>query len=126
MDPIAEMFVQIRNAQDIHKKSLVVSFSRHKLAILKVLKENHQIADFREIMENKFKNIEIKLISDRLILIRRLSRPGRRIYSASSRIPQPKTPQGLVIVSTSEGIMKGEEARGKGLGGEVIAEVISE
>lgn len=123
MDPIADMFSQIKNAQNAKIPRLKVPFSKHKLAILGILKASKQIADFQEVGENTHKKfIEIKLYKDKSINFKIISHPGRRFYSSSAMIPQPRDPQSMVIVSTSEGVMKGEEARKKGLGGEIIAE----
>ena len=125
-DPIADMFIQIQNAQNAQKKTLDVEFSKVKMAILNILKECQKINNFREIVDKRrpaVKKIEIEL-SQKGSLIKRISRPGRRVYVSGSRIPRPKSPRGLLILSTSEGMMTGEEARKKGLGGEIIGEVI--
>lgn len=124
MDPIAEMFSQIKNAQGARREKLVISYSKIKLAILTVLKLHHQIANYRllEKQHDKSKKIEIDL-KQNFIDIRRVSRPGRRVYSSSNNIPQPKRPKSMVIISTSQGVLEGEEARKKGLGGELIAEI---
>lgn len=122
MDPIAEMFSQIKNAQGARHEKMTISFSKLKVAILELLKAHHQIVDFRLIDLPLGKKIEIDLKQD-LIDIRRISRPGRRVYSAANKIPKPKRPQSMVVVSTSKGIFEGEEARKKGLGGELIAEI---
>lgn len=124
MDPIADMFSQIKNAQYAQKESLTVFYSKIKLAILNVLKEHHQIADFRAI-ENKdsSKKIEIVLLKDVIFDIKKISRPGRRVYTTAVNIPRPKKTRAIVIISTSQGILEGETARKKGLGGEVIAEI---
>ena len=121
MDPIAEMFCQIVNAQAAQKEKLAVPFSKIKMAILAILKENGKIENFQEIKTDKFRQIEI-ILGKAGFVIHRISRPGRRVYASNGKIPKAKTYQGLVIVSTSEGIMVGEEARKKGLGGEVIGE----
>jgi len=130
MDPIAEMFSQIRNAQNVGKDSLVVPYSKVKIAILKVLKARKQVADFRLIEKDvksrkKFtgRQIQINLSQEYSGVIHRVSRPGRRVYTSFSKIPRPQKPAALVIVSTSEGILEGEEARKKGLGGEILAEI---
>jgi len=124
MDPIADMFSQIKNAQNIQKETLVISFSKIKMAILSILKEHHQVGDFRLKEKNhEFKKIEIDLLKDKVIDLRRISRPGRRVYTSGANIPWPKRRQAVIIISTSEGVLAGEAARKKGLGGEVIAEV---
>lgn len=129
MDPIADMFSQIKNAGAVRSASLIISYSKLKTAILDVLKKHHQIAGFN-ILENdgknakkNFKQIEIKLAEESPTDINKISRPGRRVYASSKDIPRPKRAGTLIIVSTSQGILEGEAARRKGLGGEVLAEV---
>ena len=123
MDPIANSFVQIKNAINARKKSLKIPHSKLKMAILAILKSNGYDLDFKEVSEDKFKKIEINLTGS-ILKIQRVSRSGRRVYSSSSRIPRKRTPKGLFIVSTPEGIMSGEQARKKGVGGEILAEII--
>ncbi|MFA6493167.1 MAG: 30S ribosomal protein S8 [Patescibacteria group bacterium] len=143
MDPIADMFSQIKNAHGARHESLTISYSKVKLAILEVLKIRRYIVDYRvvekkqnvsdndnSVKENatkkqatlEWKRIEIDL-SENAIDIRRVSRPGRRVYTTSVNIPRPKRPRAMVIISTSKGVLDGEEARKKGLGGELVAEV---
>lgn len=126
MDPIAEMFIQIQNARSVGKPMLEVSFSKTKMAILEILKEAAKILNFSVREEKNFKKIIIELVPAALPggFIKRVSRPGRRVYASFGNLPRPKSPKGLVIVSTSQGMMTGEEARKKGLGGEIIGEVI--
>ncbi|MGA2666960.1 MAG: 30S ribosomal protein S8 [Patescibacteria group bacterium] len=123
MDPITEMLTQIKNASLARKKSLKVPYSKLKIAILIILKTNGYIADFKEMADKNFKKIEIEP-SSIMLKIQRVSRPGRRVYTVSSQIPKTRTPRGLFILSTSEGLMSGEEARKKGIGGEILAEII--
>ena len=125
MDPIANMFCQIHNAYGSESKTLMIPFSNLRMAILAILKKNQFITDFNEIKSDNIKKIQIELNSNRLNF-RRLSRPGRRFYSTSREIPRPRGAKGLVIISTSSGMMNGEEARQKGLGGEIIAEIAKE
>lgn len=125
-DPIAEMFVQIQNAQSAGKGIITVPFSKVKMAILHILQQSNKINSFRETIDKKqpaAKKIEIELL-EKGSFIKRISRPGRRVYASNGRIPRPKSPRGLLIFSTSEGMMTGEEARKKGLGGEIIGEVV--
>lgn len=124
MDPIADMFSQIYNAQQSGIKKVVVEFSKMKMAILEILKNEGKIADFHKGEEKGFATIEIKLASAQNWQAKKVSKPGRRVYASNGKIPRAKTYKGLVIVSTSEGIMAGEEARKKGHGGEIIAEVV--
>lgn len=121
MDPIAEMFAQIQNAQMVNKKKLEVPFSKTKMAILAILKNSGKIIDFHQRQDKNCKKIAIDLAESKSVL-RRISRPGRRVYANNGNIPVSRSPAGLIIVSTSSGMMTGEDARKKGLGGEIIAE----
>ena len=124
-DPIADMFVRIRNAQATGKVSVRMPASKAKLALARVLKDEGYITDVLERdLGNKRKEIEIALkyymgkpAIDRL---ERLSRPGLRRYRGSSELPKVLGGLGISIVSTSSGLMTDAQARAKGLGGEVI------
>ena len=120
MDPIAEMFSQIRNSTAAGKDNFKVPASKVKRAILTVLKEKGIISDYKEDENGKIFQIKAGIS---LYKIERLSRPGRRVYAKNSDIPRPRTPRNTIIISTSEGIMDGEIARRRGLGGELIAEI---
>lgn len=131
MDPIADMFSQIKNAQSVKREALIVPFSKIKLAILEILKNHNHISGVKLIekrgenrhKEGSIKFIEILLFSEGFSDIRRVSRPGRRVYKSSFNIPRPKRDRAITIVSTSKGVLEGEDARRKGLGGEIIAEI---
>lgn len=127
MDPIANMFSQIKNAQKLpRKESLIVHYSKIKMAILEILKKNQEIADFKVTSKKSNQNIQeikIDLKKDNYTDIQRVSRPSRRVYASSGEIPRPRKPRAMVIISTSEGLFEGEEARKKGLGGEIIAQI---
>lgn len=123
MDPIADMFAQIKNTVNARKKSLKVPHSKMKMGILAILKSNGYVSDYHEEIIDKFKKIDINLTGV-ILKVQRVSKPGRRVYTSSSQIPWRRTPKGLFILSTSEGLMTGVNARKKGLGGEIIAEII--
>jgi small subunit ribosomal protein S8 len=124
-DPIADMFVRIRNAQATGKASVRMPASKAKLAIARVLKDEGYIGDVVERdIGNKRKEIEIALkyylgkpAIDRL---ERISRPGLRQYRGSGELPKILGGLGISIVSTSSGLMTDAQARAKGLGGEVV------
>jgi small subunit ribosomal protein S8 len=124
-DPIADMFVRIRNAQATGKASVRMPASKAKLAIARVLKDEGYINDVQERdLGNKRKEIEIALkyylgkpAIDRL---ERVSRPGLRQYRGSDQLPKVLGGLGISIVSTSSGLMTDAQARAKGLGGEVV------
>ena len=123
MDPIADMFSQIYTAQRAGYEQTIVPFSRMKMGILEILKKSGKIGDFKEIKEQKFRKIQLKLLPTDNWQAQKISKPGKRVYASNGNIPRPKNYNGVIIVSTSQGIMLGEDARKKGLGGEIIAEV---
>jgi small subunit ribosomal protein S8 len=125
-DPIADMLTRIKNAMMVRKSSVVLPCSKMKLEILAILKNKGFIEDYREIKVGIFKDIEVILKYENdgktpvVTEIYRVSKPGRRIYTKKDEIPRVLQGKGLVVVSTSKGIMSGDEARKKGLGGEVL------
>lgn len=132
MDPIANSLVQIKNALAINKKEVTITYSKVKLAILDSLKRQGLIEDYKEVIVEDQKypaGISITLkyrASDKESVInniKRVSRPGRRVYVAATKIPTVKKGRVEVIISTSKGVMSGKEAYKKGLGGEIICEV---
>ena len=123
-DPVADMLTRIRNAQQSEKQSVVVPTSKLKVAIAKVLKDEGYIEDFTVRSQDGKSNIDISLKyyagSPVIEKIERVSRPGLRIYKASSQIPVVMNGLGVAIVSTSKGVMTDRKARGMGVGGEVL------
>ena len=123
-DPIADMLSRIRNALAVHKTEVDLPHSSVKESVAKILKENGYISDinvekddFRKVMTLSFP--ERSTIND----ISRISKPGRRVYAKVNDIPKVKQGRGIVIVSTSQGVMAGGEAKKKKLGGEIICQV---
>lgn len=123
-DPIADMLTRIRNAIAVHKTEVSLPHNGIKEAVAKILKENGYVSnitvqkvDFRKEMTIELpENVSINEIS-------RISKPGRRIYAKVKDIPTVKQGRGIVIVSTSQGVMAGETAKSKKLGGEIICQV---
>lgn len=129
-DPISDMLTRIRNASMIQKDEVVLPSAKLKLSILEVLKREGYIEDFKEEKDEKegsFRNVSVKLKFDNkkpaISLLEKVSKPGRRIYSGKSDIPTILSGRGMVIISTPEGVMTGKEAKGKGIGGEVLCKV---
>lgn len=121
-DPIADLITRIRNASLANKTEVSVPSSRMKESILKVLKKSNYIADYKtEEIESK-KNLVISL-NGNITEIARLSKPGRRLYSSANEIPRIKSGRGIVVMSTSKGVMTGEEATKARLGGEMLIKV---
>ncbi len=123
-DPIADMLTRIRNAMTAHHEMVTVPASRMKLEIVKILKAEGFIADYE--IDKKFPEaIRIHLrYGERkqgiITGLRRVSRPGLRIYARRAEVPRVRGGLGLAILSTSRGVMTDREARKAGVGGEVL------
>ncbi len=126
-DPIADMLTRIRNAASVGKTELVLPYSKNKETIAKVLVASGFLADVKSEAATPAKLLTIKLADDgrpnRITEIVRVSRPGRRLYAKADEIPVVKRGRGVMVVSTSAGIMTGDQARSKRLGGELICKV---
>lgn len=122
-DPIADMLTRLRNAQHARKPRVTIPHSKQKLAILKVLEKNEFVKKVRESKGEKFPEIEVELRTDSTFAFRRISKPGRRIYSKASEIKPVLSDLGIAVISTSAGFLTNSEAKKKGVGGEMICEV---
>jgi small subunit ribosomal protein S8 len=123
-DPIADLLTRIRNAQSARKSEVTMAASKLKIAIVRVLKEEGYVADFRLDSEGAKRSLTIGLkyyegrpVIDRL---ERVSRPGLRIYRGKDELPKVLGGMGTVIVSTPKGVMTDRQARSIGQGGEVL------
>ena len=125
-DTISDLLTRIRNGQMSNKKDVSIPFSKMKEAICKVLQDEGYITSFR-IEDGKIKNIivELKYFEGKPVIdfIKRISRPGLRIYKSCDEIPLVKNGLGICIVSTSQGLMTGKTAKEKKCGGEIICYV---
>lgn len=123
-DPIADMITRIRNAIAVHKSEVVLPHSKVKESVAKILKDNGYITGVT-VDKNDFRKSIVLNLPDAVTIneINRVSKPGRRIYAKVKEIPQVKQGRGIVIVSTSKGVMTGSDARNKKLGGEILCEV---
>lgn len=125
-DPISDMLTRIRNAQRANKASVSMPSSKLKVAIAKVLKEEGYIEDFIVSAEIKATlEIQLKYYAGQPVIerIQRVSRPGLRVYKGSNDIPSVMNGLGVVIVSTSKGVMTDRKARANGIGGELLCVV---
>ena len=127
-DPIGDMFSRIRNAQMRSLNSIDIPSSNFRKNILKILKEEGYIKDYYiEKSENNKINLKINLKyyeGDPVIKeIKRISKPGRRVYSRANSIPRVMNGLGLAILSTPKGVMSDTEARRNNIGGEIICRV---
>ena len=128
LDPIADMLTRIRNANTNKHDTVVIPQSKTKLAIAEILKEEGYIVDFKTVDSEQGKMIEVTLKygpnGEKVIQgLKRISKPGLRIYSNAEQLPQVLNGLGIAIVSTSKGIMTDKNARKNNVGGEVLAYV---
>jgi small subunit ribosomal protein S8 len=129
MDPLADMFTSILNAQVVSKKQISVSpFSNLKFQILELLKREGFIVDAKKKGKDPKKKILVDLKynedgSPVISKIKRMSKPGRRVYISVPEIKTIRSGYGISIISTSKGLMTNKEARRQKAGGELIAEI---
>ena len=131
-DPIADMLTRIRNALAVKKERVILPYSKIKFEIAKVLEKEKWIQRVEVIsldkIKSEFKQIKITLKykeggEPSIKVIKRVSRPGCRIYVKKDKIPKVLNGFGINILSTSQGLVTGQQAREKGLGGELICEL---
>ncbi len=126
-DPIADMLTRIRNALAANKVEVSMPLSRQKLAIATVLKDEGYINDFseRDVDGKPVLVVTLKYYQGRPVIdtIKRVSRPGLRIYRGKDEVPKVMGGLGITIVSTSNGVMTDRAARAAGYGGELICTV---
>lgn len=126
-DPIADMLTRIRNAIMVRKHEVTMPHSKVKESVAKLLKQTNFVDEVRSSDETIGKTLTIVINGEesnaRITEIVRLSKPGRREYVKAEKIPTVKRGRGLVIVSTSKGMMIGAEAKKQGIGGELICKV---
>lgn len=126
-DPISDMLTRVRNAINVRKNEVLLPHSKLKESVAKVLVANNFLDDVKVIDASVGKTLHITLhdksTNPRITEIARMSRPGRRLYANAKAIPTIKQGRGLVIISTSQGLMTGKEAKNKHLGGELICKV---
>ena len=125
-DPIADMLTRIRNANTMRYKNVEVPASKMKLEIAKILKEEGFIEDFKSEKGDKENMLVLTLKygpnKERVITgLKRISKPGLRVYAKKEEIPTVLNGLGIAIISTSKGLMVDREARKANLGGEVLA-----
>lgn len=126
-DPIADMLTRIRNAVMVNKHEVLLPHSKVKEAVAKVLVANKYLDDVKVIDASVGKTMKIVINGEhenaRITEIARLSKPGRRHYTKADAMPKVKGGRGIVVVSTSQGLMTGAQAKSKRLGGELICKV---
>lgn len=126
-DPIADMLTRIRNAISVNKPEITLPHSKVKESVAKLLVKSNFLDDVKvedapigKVMKVVITNPDSNA---RITEIVRISKPGRREYASADKIPTVKRGRGVVIVSTSKGMMTGDEAKKQGVGGELICKV---
>lgn len=127
-DPIADMLTRIRNANQMKHKTVDVPASKLKMEILNVLKQEGYITDFERIDDGVQGTLKISLkylVNDERVVrgLKKISKPGLRVYAKTDDLPKVLNGLGIAIISTSKGIMTDRDARKNKIGGEVIAYV---
>ena len=127
-DPIGDMITRIRNAQLRTLYNVKIPSSKFRAKILEVLKQEGYISNYKLLSDSKNKSslvVDLKYYNGLPVIkeIKRVSKPGRRIYARADSIPKIQNGLGLAIVSTSIGIMSDNDARMKNVGGEIICRV---
>jgi len=128
-DPVADMLTRIRNAVLVRHDSVLVPTSKTKVAIAKILKEEGFINDYEIVKEKTYRSIKINLKyldknTPALNRLERVSKPGLRVYADRTEIPRIAAGMGVAILSTSKGVMTGQQAWKQGIGGEVLCYVL--
>ena len=125
-DPIADMLTRIRNAYMVRKATVEVPYSKFKMALLSILKEEGYIKDVAA-TDSTPKVLTVSLVyagkEPKVQSIKRESKPGHRMYKKAGELPKILNGYGIAIISTSKGLMTDKKARKEGLGGEVVCSV---
>ena len=125
-DPIADLLTRIRNANRVHHDKVEIPASKIKRAIVQILKDEGFVKDFDVLADGKQGILRVSLKygpeRDRVITgIKRISKPGLRVYAKREQLPKVLGGLGIAIISTSQGLMSDKQARKSNLGGEVLA-----
>jgi small subunit ribosomal protein S8 len=126
-DPIADMLTRIRNGIAVGKSEVSMPHSKAKETVARILADNGFLNAVKATEEGGRKSLQIVISGEaepaRITEIARVSRPGRRVYVKADDIPTVRRGRGIVVVSTSRGVMEGQQARSQRLGGELICKV---
>ena len=125
-DPIADMLTRIRNANSAYSAKVEMPASTVKAAVLNILKEEGFVKNFESVNNGKTLKVTLKYGSNKekvISGIKRISKPGLRVYAKKEELPRVLGGLGIAVISTSQGVMSDKTARKLGLGGEVIAYV---
>ena len=128
IDPIGDMITRIRNAQMRSLSKVEIPGSKFRAKILDILKKEGYIANYKFVTDEKNKNnlsVDLKYVNGSPVIkeIKRISKPGRRIYARADSIPTIQNGLGLAIVSTSKGVMSDNDVKNQKIGGEIICKI---
>lgn len=130
MDPVGNLLTKIRNASAIRAERVEAPLSHLTKTVLKVLKRERYVTDVIEVKEPETGKTRLAITlryvhgQPAITRVRRLSKPGRRVYAGVAEIPRPVGGRGTIVLSTTKGVMTDREAKKQGIGGEVLFEVI--
>ena len=126
-DPIADMLTRIRNANQMKKKTVDMPASKLKLQIAELLKNEGYITNYREVNQEpqNVLRVTLKYVQNERVVkgLKRISKPGLRVYAKTNEMPKVLNGLGIAVVSTSKGLMTDREARKQRVGGEILAYV---
>jgi len=127
-DPIADMLTRIRNALRVKHKTVTIKASRTCMGVAEVLKKEGYIEDVKKIDDGLQGTLRVYLKygptgEEVITAIKRISTPGRRVYQGAAKLPRVLGGMGIVVVSTSRGVMSDRQCREQNVGGEVLCEV---
>lgn len=126
-DTIADFLTRIRNASSAKHKVVDIPASKLKMAIAAILKDQGFISDYEKVEDDKQGVIQVKLRyylgQPAIREIKRVSKPGRRLYAGADRLPRVRNGLGIAIISTPQGVMSDKEARRLNVGGEVLCTI---
>ena len=123
-DPIADMLTRIRNANSAYHEKVEMPASKVKAAVLEILKEEGFVKNFETVNEGKTLKVTLRYGSNKekvITGIKRISKPGLRVYANKEDLPRVLGGLGIAIISTNQGVITDKEARRLGVGGEVLA-----
>lgn len=126
-DSISDTLTRIRNAQAVKRQTVIIPFSKLRMSLVKVLVKEGWLESVETRGRKIKKNIEVKLKYEQgepfISRLKRISKPGQRIYLKKNQLRPVRQGYGLAVISTSRGLMSDKQAKNKGLGGEILCEV---
>jgi len=122
-DPIADMLTRLRNQSAVGHEKFTVSYSKIKKSILDLLVTAGFVESVEVVQEGAFPELNVKLFPNKKLHVRRVSKPGQRIYIKSEGILKVRNGLGISIISTSKGVMTSFQARKEKVGGEIVCEI---